>query len=330
MKNFLEKIENNSNMFIRILRIILLILIVIGVVLIFTQKLWVPKLVDYILSFESEKYEVVEFNSVSDYKNIEYVIDGQKIKLVNGYAETEIVPGSASKIITKYFGNEVKYDFDKDGGEDVAFLLTQQTGGSGTFYYVVAALNTVNGYVGSDAVFLGDRIAPQTTEINNGKVVVNFAERKSGEDFSTPPSIGKSVELIFDSKTMQFGEVAQNFEGEADPAVMKLDMKKWNWVSTKYNDGKNIVPRTENKFTLTFNKPKNFSATTDCNGIGGEYILSGNKISFDKMMSTMMFCENSQENDFSKSLGEVQSYYFTSKGELIFNLKLDSGTMIFR
>jgi heat shock protein HslJ len=330
MIQLLQKIENSSNLFVRILRIILLILIIIGVILIFTQKLWVPKLVDYILSFESEKYEVVEFNSVSDYKNTKYIIDTEQVKLNNGLSEKEIIPGSASKIITKYFGNEVKYDFDKDGREDIAFLLTQETGGSGTFYYIAASLNKPNGYIGSRAFFLGDRIAPQTTEINNGTVIVNFAERNSGEDFSVPPSVGKSVELIFDTENMQFGEVVKNFEGEADPAVMKLDMKKWNWVSTKYNDGKNIMPRTENKFTITFNKPNNFSATTDCNGIGGEYVLSGNKISFERMMSTMMFCENSQENDFSKSLGEVESYYFTSKGELIFNLKLDSGTMIFR
>jgi heat shock protein HslJ len=330
MASFFEKIEDGSSLFVRTTRIFLLILIIIGIALLLTQKVWVPKLVDYILSFESEKYEVVKFNSVSDYKNTKYIIDRQSIKLNNGFAENEIAPGSASKTITQYFGNEVKYDFDKDGREDIAFLLTQETGGSGTFYYLVASLNKPNGYIGSSAFFLGDRIAPQTTEINNGKVVVNFAERKPGESFSVTPSIGKSVVLILDTETMQFGEVVKDFEGEADPAVMKLDMKKWNWVSTKYNDGKNIVPRTENKFTLTFNKPNNFSASTDCNGIGGEYILSGNKISFERMMSTMMFCENSQENDFSKSLGEVESYYFTSKGELIFNLKLDSGTMIFR
>jgi len=44
-------------------------------------------------------------------------------------------------------------------------LLTQETGGSGIFYYVAFALNTENGYAGGRTVLLGDRIAPQTTEL---------------------------------------------------------------------------------------------------------------------------------------------------------------------
>jgi len=52
----LKKLEDNSNPFIRGLRISLLVLIVIGIGLIFTQNLWVPKLVDYILSHEAKPY----------------------------------------------------------------------------------------------------------------------------------------------------------------------------------------------------------------------------------------------------------------------------------
>lgn len=161
----------------------------------------------------------------SDYKNAEYLINGQKVKLENGVSEVEAAPGSASKIITRYFGNEVKHDLNDDGREDVAFLLTQETGGSGTFFYVVAALNTPLGYIGSDAVLLGDRIAPQTTHMDeertvNGTmrqnvIVVNYAVRLPGEPFTARPSLGKSIWLKLDPGTMKLGEVAQNFEGEA-------------------------------------------------------------------------------------------------------------------
>lgn len=282
----------------------------------------------YKLSFN--KGEPV-FNGAMNAKNATYRINGQAVMLRNGVAETEVTPGSASKILTKYFGNEVKHDFDGDGREDIAFLLTQETGGSGTFFYVVVALNTANGYVGSEGLFLGDRIAPQTTEMGKGNIiVVNYAERNPGESFAVQPSVGKSRWLLLDPKTMQFGEVAQNFEGEADPARMKLDMKTWNWVSTVYNDGKEIKPRDTKKFALTFKDSKTFSATTDCNGVGGEYAVSGNKISFERMMSTLMYCEGSQEADFSKAISNIESYHFTSRGELIFDLKYDSGVMVFR
>lgn len=160
-----------------------------------------------------------------DYRNATYVIDGKPVTLVDGLSETEVVPGSATKIITRYFGNEVTHDLNDDGREDVAFLLTQETGGSGTFFYVVAALNTEAGYVGSHALFLGDRIAPQTTEIDEGKttngtnrqnvIVVNYATRLPGEPFTTSPSVGKSIWIKLDPATMQFGEVIQDFEGES-------------------------------------------------------------------------------------------------------------------
>jgi hypothetical protein len=164
---------------------------------------------------------------VSDYKNATYIIDGQLVTLVNGRSEVPSAPGSASKIITQYFGNEVSYDFDGDGRTDVAFLLTQSTDGSGTFYYVVAALNTVNGYVGSSGLLLGDRIAPQTTEMSQNPntpnvIVVNYADRNPGESFAVAPSLGKSIWLLLDPKTMQFGEVAQNFEGESAGLEVKL------------------------------------------------------------------------------------------------------------
>lgn len=154
-------------------------------------------------------------NEVANYKDITYKVEGQPVTLKDGISEVSI-PNSSSKVVTRYFGNEVISDFDKDGRPDVAFLLTQNTGGSGTFYYVVVALNKPEGFVGGDATILGDRIAPQTTEINaKGFIVVNYADRKPGESFVVAPSVGKSIWFKFDPQTMQLGEVVQNFEGES-------------------------------------------------------------------------------------------------------------------
>lgn len=168
---------------------------------------------------------VCKQTSGSSYKDATYVIAGKAVKLTNGISEIEETPDSASKTITRYFGNEVKHDLNDDGREDIVFLLTQETGGSGVFFYVVAALNTPTGYVGSQAVFLGDRIAPQTTEIDEGRtvnetnrknvIIVNYAVRLQGEPFTAKPSLGKSLWLKLDPITMQLGEVAQNFEGES-------------------------------------------------------------------------------------------------------------------
>lgn len=155
-----------------------------------------------------------------DHKNAEYIVEGKRVNLKNGVAETEASPSSASKVITRYFGNELKTDLNNDGREDVVFLITQESGGSGTFYYVVAALNTEKGYVGSDGYLLGDRIAPQTTEVSRNPrhknvIVVNYADRISGEPMTTRPSQGKSVYLKLDFETRQWGIVIPDFEGES-------------------------------------------------------------------------------------------------------------------
>lgn len=155
-----------------------------------------------------------------NYKNATYVIDGKSITLVDGLSEVEAAPGSASKVTTRYFGNELKYDLNNDGLEDVVFLLTQETGGSGTFFYAVAALDTPVGYVGSDGYLLGDRIAPQTINVSmnpthKNVIVVNYADRNPGEPMTARPSLGKSAYLKLDPQTMQWGIVVADFEGES-------------------------------------------------------------------------------------------------------------------
>ena len=132
-----------------------------------------------------------------DGRNSSFVIDGERATLVNGTVEREAAPGSASKITTRYFGNEAKGDLTFDGKEDVAFLISQNTGGTGEFYYVVVAVATTTGYATTNAFLIGDRIAPQSTEIHSdpGELRVNYADRKPGESMTAQPTQGKVLLL---------------------------------------------------------------------------------------------------------------------------------------
>lgn len=179
-----------------------------------------------------------------DPKNATYVIEGEEVALSNGRSEKEITPGSASKTVTQYFGNEVEADFNDDGIKDAAFLLTQTGGGSGTFYYVVAALGLENSCRGTNAILLGDRIAPQTTEFRNGEIIVNYAERKPGEPMTTSPSVGVSKYLkISDGQLV----VIQKTDPDATTDIIKGAIKRdppteWNPQGCGYcftsDDGK--------------------------------------------------------------------------------------------
>jgi hypothetical protein len=133
--------------------------------------------------------------SQQSYKDSTYLVEGKPVTLTNGESEAEAAPGSASSVVTKIFGNEAEGDLNGDGVSDIAFVLTQSAGGSGTFYYVVAGLKGDTGYTGTNAVLLGDRIAPQTTQIKDGELIVNYADRSPGEPMSAPPSVGVSKYL---------------------------------------------------------------------------------------------------------------------------------------
>jgi heat shock protein HslJ len=267
----------------------------------------------------------------ADHRNIAYSVGGQTVRLVDGVAEAPAAPDSAAKIVTRYFGDEVRGDLNGDGREDVAFLLTQETGGSGTFFYAVAALDLPSGLVGSQGLLLGDRIAPQTTELrSDGLIVVNYVDHAPGESLATPPSVGKTILLKLNSTTMRLGEVAQDFEGDADPDSMKLDLKTWTWVRAM-SDGNEVVPRQADAFTLTFGADGTFSATTDCNRVRGSYTAQESELTFGEgMAATRMFCADSQESVFTALLAKTASYSFTSRGELVLELAGGAGSMTFR
>ena len=130
-----------------------------------------------------------------------YSIEGDLVMLVNGKSEQEEAPGSAIKIETTVFGEPAMGDLDGDGAQDAALILVYNPGGSGTFYYVVTALqNSESGEAtGTNAVLLGDRIAPQNISIENGVVLVNYADRALDEPMSAQPSIGVSKWLAVEN-----------------------------------------------------------------------------------------------------------------------------------
>lgn len=154
-------------------------------------------------------------------KDATYTIEGIPVTLVNGYAENRVAEGESGLVTTRYFGNELVTDLDGDGeADDAAFIVTQESGGTGIFYYAVGAVNANGDYKGTDGYLLGDRIAPQSTnESQNPRhknvVVFNYVDRKAGEPMTERPSLGKSVYLKLVPESMQWAIVEPDFEGES-------------------------------------------------------------------------------------------------------------------
>jgi len=131
--------------------------------------------------------------------NASYLLENNWIQLENGRAEWQAAPGSASKVQTSLFGGPTFGDLNNDGSEDGIIFLTYQGGGSGTFFYLAAALLENGTYRGTNGIWLGDRIGPPAAKIQNGLVTVTYADRNNGEAMTATPSVLQSRYFILDN-----------------------------------------------------------------------------------------------------------------------------------
>ncbi len=126
--------------------------------------------------------------------SVTYFIDGQAITLMNG--------NSADNKVS-IFGQPVFGDLNNDSRDDAAVLLLEESEGSGSFFYVAAAINLNSGIQGTNAVFLGDRIALQNLEIRGGQIIVNYVDHQEGEPMTTSPSVDVSAYFFIQDGILQ-------------------------------------------------------------------------------------------------------------------------------
>lgn len=126
-------------------------------------------------------------------------IGDQSFTLVNGVAEKQAAPGSAAIETVRVVGEPVSGDATGDGNDDVALLLADDPAGSGTFYYAVLAVNDGGSWHATNALPLGDRIAPEKIEVVDGRFVYRFLERHPGDPMATTPTVQNSVPIRFDA-----------------------------------------------------------------------------------------------------------------------------------
>ncbi|MEK7176118.1 MAG: hypothetical protein AAB695_01955 [Patescibacteria group bacterium] len=99
--------------------------------------------------------------------------------------------------------NRAYGDLNNDGKTDVVVFLAESGGGSGVFIYAAAYVSGPINYKGSNAVFLGDRIAPQNVFIKNGIVTVSYLDRGPDEPFAAEPTFAVSKELVYRNGTLE-------------------------------------------------------------------------------------------------------------------------------
>ncbi|MEX2010394.1 MAG: hypothetical protein WD874_01155 [Parcubacteria group bacterium] len=99
--------------------------------------------------------------------------------------ETEIT-------IYKDFG-----DLNNDSKEDAAIIIGESSGLSAIPLYVAAYVSGPIRYNGSNAIFLGDRILPESIDINNGVITVTYLDRAEDEPLAAEPTVRVTKQFIY-------------------------------------------------------------------------------------------------------------------------------------
>jgi heat shock protein HslJ len=110
---------------------------------------------------------------------------------------------------------------------------------------------------------------------------------------------------------------------------MQLTGSRWQWQRSEYSDDSTVVVRDPSRYTLEFLPDGRLAIRADCNQVLGRYSQNGSQLTIELGPSTLVACPpDSQADVFVRELPQVASHVFDG-GNLVLNLKVDTGNMIF-
>lgn len=136
-----------------------------------------------------------------DAANATYTIDGTPIRLTDGRYVASAASGSSAMRQVALQGTPARGTL---GGRPVqAAVLSDDGGGSGTFFYVAAV---PEGGRPTPAVLLGDRIVYRSIAIESDAVVVDYLDRAADAPMSAPPAIPVRKRFVLKDGKLQPGK----------------------------------------------------------------------------------------------------------------------------
>ncbi len=112
-------------------------------------------------------------------------------------------------------------------------------------------------------------------------------------------------------------------------ASNELSGTVWQWQKTQLSDDTQTTPDDPTRYTLAFLPDGNYQVQADCNRGRGVYQVDGNRLTLGQGMMTLMACPpGSLATPFLKQLNQTSGYLF-EQGNLVLELKLDTGAMTF-
>lgn len=130
--------------------------------------------------------------------DLSVTIDGQQFQMDDGVAEIAAAPGSAITNTLRIVGEPVLAGPDTAGNRDAALIVVNDSGGSGRFYYALAAVAQADSYRATNVLPLGDRITPQITENRDGRFIYHYLGRGPDQPMSEPPTVENTLTVRLD------------------------------------------------------------------------------------------------------------------------------------
>lgn len=145
----------------------------------------------------SPAISVQEAGTRPDPSNATFVFDDGPVTLKDGESSEPPVETNLTDKIA--YG-----DVNADGKNDAVALIVQSGGGSGEFIYVAAYVSGNVAYKGSNAIFIGDRVSPQSIDINqDGSIRVTYLDRGPNEPMSAEPTILTTKYYVYKSGNLE-------------------------------------------------------------------------------------------------------------------------------
>ena len=132
--------------------------------------------------------------------------DAGEATLEDGEFREPLAPDSAGELVIqlgKWAAGDIDGRSSGQSGDDAATITIEQTGGSGTFYFLHALVGEDGDLRDAGVAFIGDRIRVEGVSIHDGVIVVALLDRAPEAAMASEPTVAvirrfalKSGELV--------------------------------------------------------------------------------------------------------------------------------------
>lgn len=220
-------------------------------------------------------------------------------------------------------------DLDHDGLGDAAVILAWQSGGSGTFRYLVAMKNTGIAPRQLDSVLLGDRVRSTALSIAGEKVVLETLSSGPHDPACCPSLPVRHAYRLREGKWAKSADTSAESKAGSDLNAIITGIV-WKWE--RYEDTTSlhhVVIDDPNKYTLIFLQDGNYRVKADCNLMQGRYTLEGRNIKIVPGPATLAEC--GPESRYLEYLKDLTSavHFGLRDGKLVLNLVMGGEILVF-